>query len=438
MKKYFYLGILLLGCRPEIHFPSPTAEEALKEQEINTTIQALWERVHQSDTGFIRFQESETPLWLSGYVISSDASGNFYKELYIQDDYRNPQRGLRFLLDQTALHTFSPPGTKVFILLNGLGAGVHQGVLSLGSYEADGVAALQRPLIKRHLKRSVIQETISPLKMDINNITPDFRALWVTLEDVQFSKSELGRTYSAETFDDFDGERWLVNCSDFRSIILSTSVFSMFKSVLVDSLKGSVTGVLTRDFFNEKNLIEINSPENISFNEARCDPFFGESFETYPLGRFEDQEWINWVEKGTQYWEVYEDENSLGQSLRIGSYRSRDQETICWLITPSLDISLLNNANFSFRSSTAFADSSNLKVFYSTSFDRETKNPSQESWKPLDVKIASSDDNDVLWIDAGPTELPNKGRITFAFRYNGSGKTTEDGTYELDDIWVFE
>ena len=52
------------------------------------------------------------------------------------------------------------------------------------------------------------------------------------------------------------------------------------------------------------------------------------------MGRFDEQHWINWIEKGTVYWEVYEDENSLGQSLRIGSYRSRDAKSICWLITP--------------------------------------------------------------------------------------------------------
>lgn len=93
----------------------------------------------------------------------------------------------------------------------------------------------------------------------------------------------------------------MVQCRDFRSIILSTSTFSKFKSVVIDSLRGSKTGHLTRDFFNEKTIVEVNTPSQINFSESRCDPYFEESFETHTLGRFEREGWINWIEKGTQY-----------------------------------------------------------------------------------------------------------------------------------------
>ena len=395
MKKSLLLVAFFLGCTSSVEFPVPEAK-AIEAPELTTSIQSVWERVQQSESGFIRFEETESPLWLTGFVTSSDATGNFYKELYIQDDFQKPTRGLRLLLDQTALHSFAPFGTKVFVYLNGLGAGMHQGVLSLGSYEADGVALLPAPLINTHLVRSEQKEEIQAVPLRISEINPDQIGLWVVLEGVQFSKSELGKSYAAEAFDEFDGERWLVDCEDFRSVSISTSVFSKFKSVLVDSLQGEVSGVLTRDFFNEKDLLQINKLADIHFTESRCDPFFGESFETYPMGRFEGAGWINWIEEGTQYWEVYEDENSLGQSLRIGSYRSRDVATICWLITPSFDVSNLNKAHFSFRTSTAFADNSRLEVFYSTNFDKESKDPTQEAWKPIEVKIASSADNDLI------------------------------------------
>jgi hypothetical protein len=114
------------------------------------------------------------------------------------------------------------------------------------------------------------------------------------------------------------------------------------------------------------------------------------------MGRFEGKGWMNWIEKGTQYWEIYEDENSLGQSLRIGSYRSRDEKTLCWLITPKIDLNHLNLPLLSFRTSNAFADKSKLEVFYSNNFEGTPSQIKQANWKLLEVKIASSDYNDVL------------------------------------------
>ena len=437
MKKYIYLTLLLLGC--EATYEVPFSESFQSElPEVTTTIQAVWERVQQSESGFVRFDETESPLWFAGVVTSSDAAGNFYKELYLQDDAKQPTRALRFLLDQSALHSFTPPGTKVIVNLNGLGAGIYQGILSIGAYEADGVAPLADHLVKKHLIRTDTKENIEPLKIEISEITPKHFGMFVQFEGIQFSKSELGKTYAGEAFDAFDGERWLVQCRDFRSIILSTSTFSKFKSVVVDSLQGSITGHLTRDFFNEKTIVEVNTPSQINFSESRCDPYFEESFETHTLGRFEREGWINWIEKGTQYWEVFEDKNSLGQSLRIGSYRSRDKETVCWLVSPEFTLTSLNQAFFSFRSSTAFADKSSLEVLFSTDFNGNPTQIKKAKWTPFDLIIASLEDSETLWIDSGSVLLSEYKSLYIAFRYKGSGKTAEDGTYELDDIQIFE
>ena len=147
MKNQFLIFILFVQCTTLIEFPTPDLENS-ESPEVSTSIQSVWERVHQSETGFIRFDQDESPLWLSGYVTSSDASGNFFKELFIQDKKASPSRGLRLLLDQTALHTYYQPGMKIFVKLNGLGSGLERGILSLGTYEADGVAPLPEPLIE--------------------------------------------------------------------------------------------------------------------------------------------------------------------------------------------------------------------------------------------------------------------------------------------------
>ena len=88
--------------------------------------------------------------------------------------------------------------------------------------------------------------------------------------------------------------------------------------------------------------------------------------EIVPFGLFEKQGWVNFNQNRTQFWEVYEDENSLGQSIALGSYRSGDKETISWLITPEIEVSSLPHPYLAFRTSTSFADNSNLSVFVAT------------------------------------------------------------------------
>ena len=54
---------------------------------------------------------------------SSDSAGNFYKELFLQDTWDTPGHAVRLLLDRQALHATYPVGRKLYVKINGLGAG---------------------------------------------------------------------------------------------------------------------------------------------------------------------------------------------------------------------------------------------------------------------------------------------------------------------------
>jgi hypothetical protein len=61
------------------------------------------------------------------------------------------------------------------------------------------------------------------------------------------------------------------------------------------------------------------------------------------------------------------------------------------------------------------------------------------TWLPLLARIATSDDDPQAFIDSGNMELNFYGKeLFFAFKYQGSGKTAQDGTFELDDFRIFE
>lgn len=434
---HFLIALLLVSCTVKKEVFSPVfLSESLPVA--NTSLEAVRSRVQQSENGFELFSIEEDSLWLHVYVTSSDEGGNFYKELYVQDQPESPTVGARILLDRTALSDVFLPGRKVAILLNGLGVGFKSNVLTIGEYQGNDVGEVAQFLIDAHCQITDSLYNIIPKEVHLSSLKEEDIGQWVQISEVQFALDALGKTFSGEAFDEFDGERRLTQCNDQRSILMSTSTFADYKSIVLPDRAGVIHGVLTKDFFGEKDILKINDPSNINFNQVRCDPFFEENFEAVPLGLFEKQGWVNFNQVGTQLWEVYEDENSLGQSIALGSYRSGDKETISWLITPELEVSSLERPYLAFRTSTSFADNSILSVFVATDWTGDTASLRQDNnWIELDVRIAENADNNILWIDSGDIPIDFGPKFHLAFRYSGSGKTASDGTYEIDDIRVF-
>ena len=55
------------------------------------------------------------------------------------------------------------------------------------------------------------------------------------------------------------------------------------------------------------------------------------------------------------------------------------------------------------------------------------------------ARIATKDDDAQIFLDSGELNLNFYGNaLYFAFKYEGSGKTAQDGTFELDDFRTFE
>ncbi|MGB2245167.1 MAG: DUF5689 domain-containing protein, partial [Flavobacteriaceae bacterium] len=332
------IALLFFSCSVQNDSLEPT-NTIITYPKLTSSLEAIRERVRQSDTGFVKFGLDEDTLWVEGYVTSNDEGGNFYKELYLQDDPVAPHTALRLLIDRTSLSDFFPRGRRIIFRLNGWGAGMKSNILTLGDYQGNTLGNFPIYKMEDYFVFTDDHVTIQPKVIDLAKIDKKDIGQWVSLENVQLAKAEHGRTFSGEAFDQYDGERRLVQCINQRSLFLSTSRYADFKSVVLPNQSGKVEGIFTHDFYGEKEIIKINDPTNLSFDGLRCDPFFEESFETVPLGRYEGEGWSNFNIEGTQLWEVFEDENSMGQSIEIGAYRSGDTATVSWLISPQIDVS---------------------------------------------------------------------------------------------------
>ena len=80
------------------------------------------------------------PTYIEGYVVSSDATGNFYKKLIIQDKSENPTAGIEIVLNKTSLSETYDIGRKVYVKLDGLSVSYDDGESSFNSSPMNEVA----------------------------------------------------------------------------------------------------------------------------------------------------------------------------------------------------------------------------------------------------------------------------------------------------------
>lgn len=407
------------------------------------------------------FTFEETNNVMSAYVISSDEAGNFFEEIILQDKLENPTTGIKLLIDVNPLFTRYELGRKVFIKLDGLSVGLDSGVLTLGVVNGTEIDKIPAPLEEEFIIRSAEKGELVPLPISLNSIDDSMTNLFVTLADAQFHRSEVlipnPLTFAAEPLDEFDGERTLESCEG-GSIVFSSSTFADFKGLELPTQRGSINGILTKNFFGDEFNFVINSPTDISFNNAeRCDPIeidcglasaqgtqniFEDDFENQVVGSLiSGNGWTNFIQEGTEGFEAYVQGGtnfSLGVSCRVGSFRSDDASSIAWLITPAIDLDAQEGETFMFKSSNSFSDGSELELLFSPDWDGTEANITSATWGVLPAAyIVQDSDFFGAWFDSGIVDLScGTGTIHIAFKYTGSGDADFDGTYELDEISI--
>ncbi|WP_299150870.1 DUF5689 domain-containing protein [uncultured Dokdonia sp.] len=402
---------------------------------------------------------TESTQYVEGFVISSDESGNWFEEIIIQDNATAPTAGVRILIDESPLFTYYEIGRKIFVKLGGLHLGESNGVLTLGV--TNNLEKIPAPLQFDYLQRSATVETIVPVETTISNLSEDLENIFIKLTDVQFAKEEVideSLTYAGEPLDEFDGERTIFSCATEQTLILSTSTFANFKSIALPTGRGSISGVLTRNFFGEDFNLAINDRNDVVFDQAeRCDPveidcgvadaagstiLFEDFFETQATNSpISGNGWTNYQQEGSETWEAYSSGGqnaSLGISARVGSFQSGDDATIAWLITPMLDLQANTGETLQFMTSNSFSDGSTLDLLFSSDWDGTEATIATATWDVLPAGVIV-DDGDFFgdWIDSGIVDLScieSNGYV--AFRYSGSGDADFDGTFELDEIQI--
>jgi len=464
----FLIQIVITSCVKDSDYGIPDVsftEPDIPQNKITTfkTIKSLYEQAVASGNSIARIDE-DSELYIEGYVVSSDKSGNFFEELIIQnkiDDSNpdnDPRLGFQVAVNVSSLSDTYQFGQKVYVKMAGLTIGESSGIIVIGKGDGAWVEQIQPSEYKNIIIRSndivEIQPKISSIA-DLNAM--DYNTL-IQLENMQLNRFELGATFASESIDEYDGIRTLVSCDTGVSIRMQTSTFSDFKSLIIPQGKGTITGLFGRDYGDDFNVLVVNSSADIHFDsDARCDPMELSCGISSVLGTenllYEDFEpqrnnqpieidgWTNYIEAGTEAWEGYSSTSSnasLGRSARFQCSSSGDDSNIGWLITPAINLDEQDGETLRFKTSNSLADSSFLEILYSLDWDGTEATITTATWGTLsNAYVVKDTDSFVPWFNSGAVDLScASGTMYIAFKFTGSGQDTFDGIYELDEISV--
>ena len=173
---------------------------------------------------------------VKGYVISSDAKGNYFREFYMQDAPENPTAGIKIAINLTNSYNKFNFGRAVYIRLKNLYIGEvnsGDGVITIGGKvsttdvkEIESVALNQ---MNAHFFRSDNNSNIIPKEVSLAGLNAADIGTFITVNSVIFPSNLEGKAYVDST-EDFDTQRKIQTCQTvgYADLLIETSSFASF------------------------------------------------------------------------------------------------------------------------------------------------------------------------------------------------------------------
>jgi len=360
-------------------------------------------------------------VYIGGTVIADDASGNFYKQIIIQDE----TNGIAINIDRTSYYSLFPVGRTVYVRLNGLFIDTYD--------EIQGNAAGDRILnteIDQHILRGACFQTTKPDTVSLSDLGPSYVNKLVTIMGVEFKNGANGITY-ADAIGQLTVNLDLTDCSS--TIVVRNSGYAKFAGDTVPEGNGSITGVF--NIFGSTAQLFIRDTKDVNFTEARCDGG-GSTGSNYLAKNFDDNSltsggWATFQASGTVNWNV----GFFGSYYygNISNYvGGANQATEAWFISPAVDLTTSTTPILNFRNAYKYTGDP-LEVKVSTNYT--SGNPSAATWVNLTYTASAGN---FVWTDSGDVLLSSyktaNTRIAFVYK----GTSSSGSNWEVDDIKIKE
>lgn len=202
---------------------------------------------------------------LEGVVIADDRSGNFYKQIVVQD----ATGGVRIDIDAFSLYNEYPVGRKVYIKGDGLFIWRDGDVPAIVGSTNTNQSRIPQANYRKFIIGAEMNQPLTPVLKTIPTLSAADYYTLIQLDNVEFDECSAGSSYAfASTQESRDAE--LINCdANNYKLIVRNSGFADFAQELMPTGNGSIIAVYSS--FNGNKQLFIRDPNDVaSMTGTRC------------------------------------------------------------------------------------------------------------------------------------------------------------------------
>lgn len=204
---------------------------------------------------------------IAGVVVANDSSGNFYKQIIIQDS----TGGIAVGIDDYNLYTSFPVGRKVYVKTNGLFMADDNALIYLGfTPDAGGaLSAIPSRLREQYIVKGETNQPVTPVDVTVPELTNQHQYMLIRLQHYEFAEADTAKTFS-DAITKSTVSYTVQDCSGSNSrIVIRTSGYCNFAGTPLPNGNGALTAIYT--VYKTTKQLLIRSANDAQFTNTRCD-----------------------------------------------------------------------------------------------------------------------------------------------------------------------
>lgn len=212
----------------------------------NTSIQNL--KTYHTIPGV--FDMINEDVIISGIVVANDESGNFYKQLFIQDS----TGAIQLLVDAYSLYASYPVGRRVYVKCKGLTLTDSYSNLVLG-YKAvvDNLPSIQGipgAVVSNYLIGGSLNNPVEPIHVTLSqlgtSLSDKYINAFIQLDDYEFAAADTSKTYGdTSSYKSTVNRNINTGCGSSINVVIRTSGYANFAGAPIPKGNGSIAAIYT-------------------------------------------------------------------------------------------------------------------------------------------------------------------------------------------------
>jgi hypothetical protein len=207
---------------------------------------------------------------ISGVIVANDKSGNFYKQIVIQDTSKT---GIAIVMEQSFLYSDYPVGRKVYVKLRDMFVGNYKGLPEI-VFSADSLGnttGIPSGLAQDIIIKANYPVSVAPLEVTMFDLLSNpnrYVNTLIKLSDVQFNNASAGATYAQPPSISSGTSRTVEDCAHSVSMVMYNSGYSNFQPFTTPMGNGTITAICSRHYSTLQ--LAIRDTTDVQLYNLRC------------------------------------------------------------------------------------------------------------------------------------------------------------------------